>query len=73
MPGRNRDGGTEDRLMDPAGGGGGCTERAALKHMHYHMRNSQGESAVRHRQLSPALCDRLEGWEVGGRLKEEGT
>ena len=38
------------------------------------MRDSQGEAAEEHRQLSSVLCDDIEGWDgrVGGRSKREG-
>ena len=35
--------------------------------------DSQWEFAVRLRELKPGLCNNLEGWEVGGRFKREGT
>ena len=38
--------------------------------------NMQWESALCYRELSPLLCDNLEGWdgwEVGGRINREGT
>ena len=40
-----------------------------------HKIDSQGESAVEHRELSSVLCDDLEGWDeygVGGRLQRKG-
>ena len=33
--------------------------------------DSQCELAVLHRELSSALCDDLEGWNEGGRLRRE--
>ena len=34
--------------------------------------DSQWEFAVWLRELKPGLCDNLEGWEMGGRLKRTG-
>ena len=37
-------------------------------------KESEGEAAVQHRELSSVLCDDLEWWDrerVGGRLKRE--
>ena len=43
----------------------GWTGRLGLTYKHYHVWNSECESAVQHQELSLVLCDDLEGWEGG--------
>ena len=41
----------------------GQTERAALKHVYYHMHSRWWEVAILHRELNSVLYDNLEEWE----------
>ena len=48
--------------------------RSVLKHVHYDMENqiASGNLLCDAGSSNLVLCDNLEGWEVGGRLKREG-
>ena len=75
LQGSNGDADTGNRLVDTLGEGEGGVngEQRGSVYMTVCKTDNQWAFAVPRKELSPALCDSLEGWEMGGVFRSNRT